>query len=78
MFQFPCPCAKLHSPSSLHLPAVAGSNFTLFNAYAISKACPITLSPVSEIIEGQRVKRSLIDCSLILFGLFPFGNVPTS
>ena len=70
--------AKLHSPSSLHLPAVPGSNFTLLIAYAIAPAGPPAGAPVSEINSGQRENVSFTFCSLIVLGLFGFGNVPTS
>ena len=50
----------------------------LFNAYAISKAWPTTLSPFSEIMDGQRVNLSLTFCALIVFGFPEFGKVPTS
>ena len=70
--------ARLHSPSSLHLPAVPGSNLTLLIAYAIAPAGPPAGSPVSDIIAGHRVKVELTFCALIELGLLGLGKVPTS
>ena len=78
MFQFPWPWAKRHTPLSLHLPAVAGSNFTLLIAYAIIWAGPLIFTPLLDTTSGQRVKVSFIFWAEIVFGLLLFGNEPTS